>query len=103
MPFRQIDWEYPANPTEARAFVDLLAALRQGLDDLAEGKGRERGRYELTVCPFRAAHQSIPGRSSGRVIKYRWLKCVVVLGVLWAIGGFPGEYGGGEVVVAGDG
>ena len=47
----EIDWEYPQNSSEARAYVDLLAKCRYELDDLARRKGRPAGTYELTVSP----------------------------------------------------
>jgi GH18 family chitinase len=48
-----IDWEYPSNPTESRAYVDLLRTVRQELDRYAYQKGEpnENGRgYELTIA-----------------------------------------------------
>ena len=47
----EIDWEYPQNSSEARAYVNLLAKCRYELDDLARRKGRPAGTYELTVSP----------------------------------------------------
>lgn len=55
-----IDWEYPANADEARAFVDLLRECREGLDKLAERKGKLRGQYQLT-----ASREGIGARLAG--------------------------------------
>src|SRR4051812_20786769 len=44
-----IDWEYPANHEEAKAYVELLRECRGALDELARRKGRPAGQYQLTV------------------------------------------------------
>jgi len=46
----QIDYEYPKTSAEATAYVQLLAELRQGLEQLAQQKGRMRGQYQLTIA-----------------------------------------------------
>jgi chitinase len=46
----QIDYEYPKTSAEATAYVQLLAELRQGLEQLAQQKGRNRGQYQLTIA-----------------------------------------------------
>jgi chitinase len=46
----QIDYEYPKTSAEATAYVQLLAELRQGLEQLAQQKGRTRGQYQLTIA-----------------------------------------------------
>lgn len=46
----QIDWEYPQNSSEAKIYVQLLEALRHGLDDSSRQKNKPPGSYELTVA-----------------------------------------------------
>jgi hypothetical protein len=46
----QIDYEYPKTSSEATAYVQLLAELRQGLEQLAQQKGRNRGQSQLTIA-----------------------------------------------------
>jgi GH18 family chitinase len=44
-----IDWEYPADHEQAKAYVELLRECREALDQLAVRKGRPAGQYQLTV------------------------------------------------------
>lgn len=44
-----IDWEYPTNEREARAYVDLLRDLRGGLDTLGRDLQAERP-FQLTIA-----------------------------------------------------
>jgi chitinase len=44
-----IDWEYPADHEQAKAYVELLRECREALDQLAARKGRPAGQYQLTV------------------------------------------------------
>ncbi|KAK7432281.1 Chitinase 4 [Neonectria magnoliae] len=47
-----IDWEYPQNASEARNFVELLAAVRRELDAYAQTLSNPRHHFEITVaCP----------------------------------------------------
>ncbi|TYJ53965.1 hypothetical protein B9479_005371 [Cryptococcus floricola] len=45
-----IDYEYPKTPDDASAYVALLHELRQGLNNLAQGKGKNPGQYQLSVA-----------------------------------------------------
>ncbi|WVQ90601.1 hypothetical protein IAS59_004382 [Cryptococcus gattii] len=45
-----IDYEYPKTPRDAEAYVALLRELRQGLEQLAQSKGKPQGQYQLTVA-----------------------------------------------------
>jgi chitinase len=45
-----IDWEYPKNDKESQDYVDLLKAVREGLDKLAAKKGESQNGYELTIA-----------------------------------------------------
>ncbi|KAL7007908.1 Chitinase 4 [Cystobasidiomycetes sp. EMM_F5] len=45
-----IDWEYPANGSEADNYVDLLRTVRQALDNLAAAKGEQANGYELSIA-----------------------------------------------------
>lgn len=44
-----LDWEYPATPAQARDYVELLKALREGLDRHAAAKGVLQP-YQLTIA-----------------------------------------------------
>lgn len=46
----KIDYEYPKTPRDAEAYVALLRELRQGLEQLAQSKGKQQGQYQLTVA-----------------------------------------------------
>nr|KIR88828.1 chitinase [Cryptococcus tetragattii IND107] len=48
--FSPIDYEYPKTPRDAEAYVALLRELRQGLEQLAQSKGKPQGQYQLTVA-----------------------------------------------------
>lgn len=43
-----VDYEYPTNDEQARAYVELLRLLREGLDEHAAKKGRDC-HFELSV------------------------------------------------------
>ena len=45
-----IDWEYPANPTEAEQYVQLLQALRNQLNTYATGVGQDSTNFVLSAA-----------------------------------------------------
>lgn len=43
-----IDWEYPSNAAESRAYVELLGEMRQALDS-AQSRRNGTAQFDLTV------------------------------------------------------
>ncbi|SPN99219.1 probable endochitinase class V precursor [Cephalotrichum gorgonifer] len=52
-----IDWEYPANPSEASDYVELLRTCRHALDEYSRSLPGGAHHFELTVaCPAGTEH-----------------------------------------------
>ncbi|MCO5611632.1 hypothetical protein L7F22_065886 [Adiantum nelumboides] len=61
-----VDWEYPQNAGEAQAYVDLLAALRQALDQREQVMG-EAKHWLSIAAPAGEARNKLKVREMGPV------------------------------------